>query len=178
MKRALLIFGFCLLLVLQATAQTQGQKTAKAVKPVDKKISKTTETKAGKTNDVELIKNVIEAETKAYFGIDYKTWMESWMHTPSAYWSFADSTGITSFEGWKAIEIGFNDYFVTSKPSDTYVERQWQEVKVYGNGAYARFKQRVVSNGVVGPEQSEIRVLEKDKDKWKILLVGVLKKSI
>jgi hypothetical protein len=57
------------------------------------------------------------------------------------------------------------------------VEREWGEIKVYGGGAYARFKQRVVTNGVPGPVQEEIRVLEKDKDKWKILLVGVLKKA-
>lgn len=160
MKKTAVIFGLCLL-VLQANAQTQGQKTAKAVK----------------SNDVELIKKVIEAETNAYFSTDYKTWMESWIHTPSAYWSFADSSGITSYEGWKAIEIGFTDYFVTSKAVNTDVERMWQEIKVYGNGAYARFKQRVITNGIPGPEQIEIRVLEKEKGVWKILLVGVLKKA-
>jgi hypothetical protein len=164
MKNTPVIFIIFLMLALQVNAQTKSQKTGK-------------ETKAGKPNDVESIKKLIETESKAYFGVDYKTWMESWIHTPSAYWSYADTSGITSFEGWKAIEIGFTDYFVTSKASDTKVEREWGEIKVYGNGAYARFKQRVVTNGVAGPLQEEIRVLEKDKDKWKILLVGVLKKA-
>lgn len=166
MKKVAILVSICLLLVMAANAQKQDQKPAKQ--------------KAGKTNDVDAIKKLIEQETDAYFDIDYKTWMKSWMHTPQAYWSFADTSGITSFEGWKAIEIGFTDYFVTSKPNNTRVERQWQEVKVYGNGAYARFKQRVITNGVAGPEQVEIRVLEKDpadKNNWKILLVGVLKKA-
>lgn len=132
--------------------------------------------KSVKVSDVDAIKSVIERETKAFFSIDYKTWMECWIHTPSAYWSYADTTGINYYEGWKAIEIGFTDYFLTSKPANIEIDRVWQEVKVYDNGAYARFKQKLVTNGVPGPEQVEIRVLEKDKGLWKILLVGVLKK--
>jgi hypothetical protein len=163
MKNSHVIFFICLLLVSQATAQ-QSQKKAPTTRPA-------------KQNDVEAIKKLIEDESKAYFGVDYQKWMQCWIHTPSAYWSYADTTGITSFEGWKAIEIGFTDYFVTTKPTQINIDRQWQEVKVYGNGAYARFKQRLITNGVVGPEQVEIRVLEKDKDRWKILLVGVLKKG-
>src|SRR5688572_22830683 len=116
MKKSIATTTICLLLVLAVWAQ--------------------------KVNDVDAIKAVIERETKAYFGIDYKTWMESWVHSPAAFWSYADSSGITNHEGWKAIEIGFTDYFVTSKPNNsTQIERAWQEVKVYGNGAYARFKQ-------------------------------------
>jgi hypothetical protein len=164
MKNSHVIFFICLLLVSQATAQTKSQKSTSPAKP-------------GKLNDVEAIKKCIEDESKAYFSVDYQKWMESWIHTPSAYWSYADTTGITSFEGWKAIEIGFTDYFVTTRPSQINIERQWQEVKVYGNGAYARFKQRLITNGVVGPEQVEIRVMEKENDRWKILLVGVLKKG-
>jgi hypothetical protein len=164
MKNTPVIFFICLMLVLQASAQTPTKKAG-------------TQPKSGKQNDVEAIKKLIELESKAYFNVDYQTWMESWIHTPSAYWSYADTTGITSFEGWKAIEIGFTDYFVTTKPANIRIEREWQEIKVYGNGAYARFKQRLITNGVEGPEQVEIRVLEKDKDMWKILLVGVLKKA-
>lgn len=133
--------------------------------------------KTSKVGDVDAIKTVIEQESKAFFGVNYQKWMESWMHTPSAYWSYADASGINYYEGWRAIEVGFSDYFVTTKPGDIEVERTWQEIKVYGDGAYARFKQRVITDGVPGPEQVEIRVLEKHDNAWKILLVGVLKKS-
>jgi hypothetical protein len=132
---------------------------------------------AQRANEVDAIKAAIEKETKAFFEIDYKTWLDSWVHTPYAYWSFVDSTGISQYEGWRAIEIGFTDYFITSKPANTKIERTWQEVRVYGDGAFARFKQRVVTDGVPGDEQTEIRILEKDKKSgWKIVLVGVLKK--
>jgi hypothetical protein len=134
---------------------------------------------AQKMNDEQAIKAVIERETKAYFSIDYKNWMESWSHVPYAYWSYADTAGINYFEGWKAIEIGFTDYFVTSKPSKIDVDRTWEDLRIYKDGAYARFKQTLTTNGIKGPEQTEIRVLEKDKNannQWKIVLVGVLKK--
>lgn len=133
---------------------------------------------AQKVSDEEAIKAVIERETKAYFSIDYDTWMDSWSHVPYAYWSYADTAGITYHEGWKAIEIGFADYFVTSKPNVIEIERNWEDLRIYKNGAYARYKQTVITDGIRGPEQTEIRILEKDsKDKkWKIVLVGVLKK--
>ena len=133
---------------------------------------------AQKITDEEAIKAVIERETEAYFSIDYKNWIDSWSHVPYAYWSYADTAGINDYEGWKAIEIGFADYFVTSKPTIvTEIDRTWEDLRIYKDGAYARFKQTVITNGVRGPEQTEIRILEKDKDKqWKIVLVGVLKK--
>jgi len=149
MKKSIVIFAYCLLLALSVTAQ--------------------------KTNEVDAVKAVIEKETNAFFSIDYETWMNSWVHAPHAYWSYVDSTGIVQYEGWKAIEIGFTDYFITSKPSPFKVERVWQEVRIYGTGAFARFKQVVTTNGVRGGEQTEIRILEKDKTGWKIVLVGVLR---
>lgn len=132
---------------------------------------------AQKMTDEDAIKAVIERETKAYFNIDYDNWMDSWSHVPYAYWSYADTTGITYHEGWKAIEIGFNDYFVTSKPGTIEIEREWEDLRIYKDGAYARYKQTVITDGVRGPVQTEIRVLEKDpkEKKWKIVLVGVLK---
>lgn len=131
-----------------------------------------------KISDEQAIKALIERETKAFFGIDYQTWMKSWAHVPYAYWSYADTAGINDYEGWKAIEIGFTDYFVTSKPTSIEIDRIWEDIRVYKDGAYARFKQTLITNGVRGPEQTEIRVLEKDKkdNQWKIVLVGVLKK--
>lgn len=129
-------------------------------------------------SDEEAIKAVIERETRAYFSVDYDNWIDSWSHVPYAYWSYADNDGINYYEGWKAIEIGFSDYFVTSKASTTEVERTWEDLRIYKDGAYARFKQTVITDGVRGPLQTEIRVLEKDpKNKlWRIVLVGVLKK--
>ena len=132
-----------------------------------------------KVSEVDAIKAAIEKESNAFFEINHDAWIDSWVHAPYSYWSFVDSEGMSHYEGWNAIEIGFNDYFITSKPSNSKIERQWLETRVYGTGAFVRFKQRIITNGVPGVEQTEIRILEKDKDKkdWKIVLVGVLKKS-
>ena len=119
------------------------------------------------------IKACIERETKAFFETDYKTWIDSWAHTPYAYWSVSDTTGVSTYEGWKAIEIGFNDYFVTSKPSSAKIERKWHEIRVYGQGAYARFVQYTTEDRVT-VVQDELRILEKQNNQWKIVLVGVM----
>jgi hypothetical protein len=124
-------------------------------------------------NDVEAIKSVIEKETTAFFEIDYKTWADSWAHSPHAFWSFADTTDVNSFSGWNSIHKGFMEYFQTSKPSKATIERTWVEVKVYGNGAYARFTQHVNDN-TRRPPQAEVRVLEKVKGSWKIVCVNVI----
>ena len=153
MKKSIALSAFCLLLTISLLAQ--------------KKV-------AG--NDVDAVKAAIEKETKAFFAIDFETWINSWAHTPYAYWSYVDSAGVSQYEGWKAIEIGFTDYFLTSKPTNVQIERTWQEVRIYGTGAFARFKQVNITDGVRGLVQTEIRILEKDKTGWKIVLVGVLKR--
>ena len=64
------------------------------------------------------------------------------------------------------------------KERSSKLKGKWEDLRIYKDGAYARFKQSVITNGVRGPEQVEIRVLEKDRksNEWKIILVGVLKK--
>ena len=124
-------------------------------------------------NEVEAIKNLIEKETTAFFEIDYKTWASSWSQTPYAFWSFADTTDVNSFSGWESINAGFKEYFQTAKPSKAKIERNWLDIKVWGNGAYARFTQSVHDN-TARPPQAEVRVLEKVKGSWKIVAVSVI----
>lgn len=128
-----------------------------------------------KNKDVEVIKALIQRETKAFFEIDYKTWADSWAHTPYAFWSFADTTDVNSFSGWDQINNGFAEYFRTSKPSTAKIDREWLglDVRVYGNGAYVRFNQHV-KDDTRRPPQAEVRVLEKIKGEWKIVCVSVI----
>jgi len=128
-----------------------------------------------KNADVDAIRAVIERETKAFFEIDYKTWADSWAHTPYAFWSFADTTDVNSFSGWSQIEKGFSEYFRSSKPSTAKIEREWLglEIKIFGNGAYVRFNQHVDDN-TRRPAQAEVRVLEKINGLWKIVCVSVI----
>ncbi len=136
-------------------------------------VSLTTFAQAQKNNDVEAVKALLEKETKAFVEIDYKTWADTWSHTSYAFWSYADTTDVNSFSGWKMIDAGFADYFKTAKPSKAKIERVWQEVKVYGDAAYVRFTQNVKDETSRAP-QAQVRVLEKIKGKWKIVLVSVV----
>jgi hypothetical protein len=131
---------------------------------------------AQENKEIAAIKSAIEKETTAFFQVDNKTWMDSWVHAPYTFWSMADSSGFNTFNGWKAIEIGFTDYFLTNRPSTASIVRQWHDIRVYGNGAFARFNQFTTTDGVTS-SQEEIRVLEKHDGKWKIVLVGVMKGS-
>jgi hypothetical protein len=124
-------------------------------------------------NDSEAIKALIERETRAFFEIDQKTWNDSWAQTSYAFWSFADTTDVNSFSGWENIQKGFADYFRTAKPSKAQIDRVWHDIKIFGNGAYARFTQHVKDNSN-RPPQAEVRVLEKIKGQWKIVCVSVI----
>lgn len=126
-----------------------------------------------KNSDEEAIKALLERETKAFFEIDYKTWAESWSHTPHAFWSFADTTDVNSFSGWDNIEKGFAEYFKTAKPSQAKIDRTAFQIKIYGNAAYVRFIQQVKDDSH-RPPQEEVRVLEKIKGVWRIVCVNVI----
>jgi hypothetical protein len=154
MKRAILVF---LSLAISGTlALGQGKKKSSVP-----------------ANDESVIKSLIEKETKAFFEIDYATWAACWAHVPYAFWSFADTTDVNSFTGWEAIDKGFANYFKTSKPSTAKIERTWREIRIYGNGAYARFTQHV-NDDTDRPPQEEMRILERMNDQWKIVCVTVI----
>lgn len=124
-------------------------------------------------SDTEAIKAVIARETSSFFKVDYKNWAESWNKVPYAYWSYSDSTGTSFVEGWEALTKTFDEYFKTQKPSNAVVENEYQEIRVYGTGAYARFVQRV-KDEIDRDETSQIRVLEKKEGKWKVICVGAI----
>ena len=78
-------------------------------------------------------------------------------------------------EGTKNIQRNFNEYFRTAKPSKSKIERTWIEIRVYGKGAYARFTQKITDE-IDRDETSEVRVLEKDNGKWKIVVMNAMAK--
>ncbi len=125
--------------------------------------------------DKDAIKAVIFKETNSFIKVDYKNWSDTWLKVPYAYWSYSDSTGTSFVEGWDAINKNWDEYFKTSKPSNSIVENEFIEIRVYGNGAYARFIQRV-KDEIDRDETSQIRVLEKKDGKWKVVCVGAIAK--
>lgn len=126
--------------------------------------------------DIEAIKAVIAKETFSFMNVNRKTWSDTWSKVPYAYWSYSDSTGTSYVEGWEALNKTFDEYFRTQKPSKATITNEWQEIRVYGNGAYARFVQKV-KDDIDRDETSQMRVLEKSKDgQWKVICVGAIAK--
>ena len=91
----------------------------------------------------EAIKSVIEQETASFMNLDYKTWSSLWLKVPYAYWSYSDSTGTSYIEGWDNLNSTYSDYFKNSKPSKGEITNEWIEIRVFENGAYAYFVQKV-----------------------------------
>lgn len=121
----------------------------------------------------EAIKAIITKETSSFMSVDWKNWSESWVPASYAYWSYADSTGSSYLAGWETINRTYETYFKNQKPSTARITNEWLEIRVYGNGAYARFIQRSVDE-MDTEETSQVRVLEKKDGKWKVVCVSVV----
>ena len=121
------------------------------------------------------IKAVIARETESYFNVDKESWKDTWMPVSYAFWSYSDSTGTNAVDGWQNIEKTFDDYFRTQKPSRSKIVYVWQEIRVYGNGAYARFIQRAQDSNET-EETTQMRVLEKKDGKWKLICMNAVVK--
>jgi hypothetical protein len=123
--------------------------------------------------ETDAIKAVIAKETSSYFNVDYKGWADTWLKVPYAYWSYSDSTNTSFVEGWDALNNSKASYFKNSKPSRATITNEWHQVRIYGNGAYVRFIQRV-KDDIDRDETSQMRVLEKTKEGWKVICVAAI----
>ena len=121
------------------------------------------------------IKNVVARETESFMNVDRKAWSDLWLPVTYAYWSYSDSTGVNYVEGWKNIDQTFDEYFRTQKPSRSKITNVWQEIRVYGTGAYVRFLQREEDETGVD-ETSQVRVLEKKDGKWRVVCMNAFAK--
>lgn len=119
-------------------------------------------------SEEEAIKRVIEKESTAYFNVDFKTWAETWVQAPHAYWSYTDVSGTRFLEGWEAMKTSLAGYFKSAQPSSGEITNHWLEVRVYDGGAFARFTQ-VVIDGTDRTETVQIRVLEKQNGIWHVV---------
>ncbi len=136
-------------------------------------------------NEIAAVKAAIEKETFSFQNVDKKNWAGSWLQVPYAYWSYSDSTGTSFVQGWDAINKSFDAYFktqVASRQIDVAgkglnIERKWGEIRIYKDGAFVQYMQKVKDGLIDRDETSQIRILEKGKDgKWKIVYVGIIAK--
>ncbi len=125
--------------------------------------------------DEDAIKEVITKETIAFFNVDQAKWADNWLKAPYTYWSYSDTTSASYIEGWDSLNKTFASYFKNSKPSKAEIKNEWLEIRIYGNGAYVRFLQKVIDE-IEHDETHQVRVLEKKDGKWKIVCVVAVAK--
>lgn len=133
-------------------------------------------------DEIVAIKAAIEKETSSFQNVDRKSWEDMWLKKTYAYWSYSDSTGTTYVKGWNAINKSFDNYFktqVASRQIDVAgkglkIDRTWGEIRIYKNGAFVQYTQRVKDNLIERDETSQLRILEKVEGKWKIVYVGII----
>jgi len=127
--------------------------------------------------DEEAIKAVIAKETSAFMNVDYKGWADTWLKVPYTYRTYSDATTSSHIEGWDKLNKTFAEYFRTARPAHTEITNDWIEIKIYGNGAYVRFTQKM-KDGIDMEETIQMRVLEKNDGKWKIVCLVAIAKSV
>ena len=137
-------------------------------------------------NEIEAIKKAIELETSSFLKVEEENWENAWSQTSYAYWSYSDSTGTSFIEGWDNINKNFDTYFKTQVANrnidvahpdkDLEIERDWKEFRVYGDGAFVQYAQRVKDQQIYRDETSQIRVMEKKEGKWQVTYVGIIAK--
>lgn len=137
-------------------------------------------------SEIAAIKAAIEKETDSFYKVDKTTWDVSWVQGNHAYWSYSDSTGTSYLEGWDNINKNFEGYFKTQVANrnidvdkganELNIDRTWQEFRIYGDGAYVRYTQKVKDAQIDRDETSQIRVMEKKDGVWKVAYVGIIAK--
>jgi hypothetical protein len=127
-------------------------------------------------SETEAIKRVVEKESAAYFNVDYKSWAETWLQASHAYWAYTDVSGTRFLEGWEAIKNSMAGYFNSAHPSSGEITNQWLEVRIYDGGAYVRFTQ-LVTDGTDRTETAQIRMLEKQNGKWRIVCMQAVDRN-
>ena len=111
------------------------------------------------------IKKTIEAETKAFFDADYKTYLSHWAKVPYA--SFLYAQGLFTGENlWKKMD----EVWSNRKPQKMKVTRSDWNTRIKGETAFVTLRQRnenLESNAV--NESFEEKYLEKINGEWKIV---------
>ena len=124
------------------------------------------------TNEELAIQQVIENESKHFWGRDYKAWKKLYVHKPYVSWTSASRDGVRTYQGWKAWSGEVKKLFAESPdpmPYDGVVKKQNYQIRIYDKGAWVSFIQ---DND--GTKTMEIRILEKEKGNWKIAMVQLI----
>lgn len=149
--------NLCLFIVLLfcAACKEQSQPTAHKLKTENMETEK------------QAILDALQGETKAAFGRDYEKWKTHWVHRSTiskTYMNFADTT-FSEMIGWKEIDDFVRVYLEEHpEPVPPPAPPENVAIQIYGTGAWVRYE---IMDEVFGKKR-ETRLMEKEKDRWKI----------
>jgi tetratricopeptide (TPR) repeat protein len=124
----------------------------------------------GQTPNEEAIKNVIKAETEAYFNSDANGWEATWLHDPDDTRTIVASTSYGTRKGWDTFGPDMVKSLKTAKPTPVEVQNNNYIIRIGGNLAWVEYDQRVkpLGQGTNIYASREYRVLTNHNGEWKI----------
>lgn len=128
------------------------------------------------TNEQAAIRQVIDAETKAYHEANLAVWGSNWATTP--YIERQDEKlrklANTPYLKGQALQKGYEEFGKTHKPTGLSSVVSDYESHVMGNMAWATFTQEdKKADGSVAQKQRSLRILEKINGQWKIVMISL-----
>lgn len=115
------------------------------------------------------IMEVIEKESRYFWGRNFKKWKKQWVHEPYVVWSSSSRDGVRQYDGWATWSAQVQQLFEEDPepiPYEGHVTKENYQFRIYGDGAWVRFEQ--VNEGT---RTFENRIMEKQGRKWKIAAV-------
>lgn len=127
----------------------------------------------------ELIREVINQETRYYSTGDFEKWKELWVHSPKALHTSASNIGFQKRKGWETIMRSLRkeieDTTTTVDPEDLNMKRRDFHYEINGDMAWVHFMStdNIIANNPM-TDKMETRVLKKVNGQWKILYVNTI----
>lgn len=122
------------------------------------------------------VRQVIDAETKAYHEANLAVWRSNWATTP--YIERQDEKlrklANTPYLKGQALQKGYEEFGKTHKPTGLNTVVSDYESHISGNLAWATYTQEdKKADGTVGQKQRSLRILEKINGQWKIVMLSL-----
>ncbi|HAK75840.1 MAG TPA: hypothetical protein DCM71_02775 [Runella sp.] len=122
------------------------------------------------------VRQVIDAETKAYHEANLAVWGSNWATTP--YIERQDEKlrkmANTPYLKGQALQKGYEEFGKTHKPTGLNTVVSDYESHISGNLAWATYTQEdKKADGTVGQKQRSLRILEKINGQWKIVMLSL-----
>ncbi|MCP3930829.1 MAG: hypothetical protein GY705_17210, partial [Bacteroidetes bacterium] len=107
------------------------------------------------TADEAAIKEVIENETRYFWGRDYKGWKNTWAHDKHIVWTVGIRDNSRQINGWKAWNKEVKSLWKEApNPKEPFIVKKFNyHFRVFGNGAWVTFDQDS------GSLSKEVRIL-------------------